>query len=152
MRPVGRNLLTITIALALAAGCSSSADTKSDYVDAVSEARATAFDAFNQIVTATSGNKPETVEQLEAGEKALAESITGLESIDVPEEAQGRHSELVADFGELRRLFKQAANEARTATGTELFSVISDLASEGKVVGARIDEEISRLNEDLDAD
>jgi len=69
----------------------------------------------------------------------------------VPEEVEDSHPELVADFSELRKLFKEAANEAQAASGTELFSVMSDLASEGEVVGAQIDEGISRLNKNLDA-
>ncbi len=49
------------------------------------------------------------VEQLEAGEVALADAVTELESVEVPEEAQAGHPELVAGIDDLRALFEKTA-------------------------------------------
>lgn len=139
------------LAAALVAGCSS-ADTKNDYVDTVNEIQASALDAFNQAASSTPANKQAMVEQLEAGEAALAEAVSELESVEVPEEAQAGHPKLVAGIDDLRALFADTAKEVEAAKGTEAFSAVTALASEGQVIGTRIDEAIDQINEDLGAD
>ena len=139
------------LAAALVAGCSS-ADTKNDYVDTVNEIQASALDAFNQAASSTPANKQAMVEQLEAGEAALAEAVSELESVEVPEEAQAGHPKLVAGIDDLRALFADTAKEVEAANGTEAFSAVTALASEGQVIGTRIDEAIDQINEDLGAD
>ena len=79
----------------MVAGCSS-ADTKNDYVDTVNEIQTNALDAFNQAASSTPENKQAMVEQLEAGEIALADAVSELESVEVPEEAEAGHPDLVA--------------------------------------------------------
>jgi outer membrane murein-binding lipoprotein Lpp len=138
-------------ALALAAGCSS-ADTKNEYVDTVNEIQTNALDAFNQAASATPESKQAMVEQLEAGEAALADAVTELESVDVPEEAEGGHPELVAGIDDLRKLFETTAADVQAASGTDAFSAVSALASEGAVIGTQIDEAITQINNDLGAE
>lgn len=141
---------TAALAVALVAGCSS-ADTKNDYVDTVNEIQASALDAFNQAANSTPANKQAMVDQLEAGETALAEAVDELESVEVPEEAEAGHPKLVAGIDDLRALFAKTAKEVEAAQGTEAFSAVTALASEGQVIGTRIDEAISQINEDLGA-
>ena len=138
-------------AAALVAGCSS-ADTKNDYVDTVNEIQASALDAFNQAASSTPENKQAMVEQLEAGESALAEAVSELESVEVPEEAQAGHPDLVAGIDDLRALFAKTAREVQKASGTEAFTAVTALASEGEVIGSRIDDAITRINRDLGAE
>ena len=138
-------------AVALVAGCSS-ADTKNDYVDTVNEIQASALDAFNQAASSTPENKQAMVEQLEAGEAVLAEAVTELESVEVPEEAQAGHPDLVAGIDDLRALFATTAKEVQKASGTEAFTAVTALASEGEVIGSRIDGAITRINRDLGAE
>ncbi len=138
-------------ALAIAAGCSS-ADTKNEYVDTVNEIQTNALDAFNQAASATPESKGAMVEQLEAGEVALADAVTELESVDVPDEAEAGHPELVAGIDDLRKLFKTTADDVQAASGTDAFSAVSALASEGAVVGTQIDEAITQINNDLGAE
>ena len=143
--------LAALAAAALVTGCSS-ADTKNDYVDTVNEIQASALDAFNQAANSTPENKQAMVEQLEAGEAALAEAVAELESVEVPEEARAGHPDLVAGIDDLRALFAKTARDVQKASETEAFTAVSVLASEGGVIGARIDEAITRINRDLGAE
>ena len=136
---------------ALVAGCSS-ADTKNDYVDTVNEIQASALEAFNQAASSTPANNQAMVDQLEAGEAALADAVSELESVEVPEEAQEGHPKLVAGIDDLRKLFADTAEEVEAAKGTEAFGAVTALASEGQVIGTRIDQAINQINQDLGAD
>lgn len=138
-------------AAALAAGCTS-ADTKNDYVDTVNEIQTSALDAFNQTASSTPENKQAMVDQLEAGEAALADAVADLESVDVPEEVQEGHPDLVAGIDDLRALFEKTAADVEAASGSQAFDAVTALASEGAVIGTQIDEAINRINRDLGAD
>jgi DNA-binding transcriptional regulator YbjK len=137
-------------AIALVAGCSS-ADTKNDYVDTVNEIQTNALEAFNQAAASTPKNKQAMVEQLEAGEAALADAVTQLEEVEVPEEAEEGHPALVAGIDDLRALFESTAEDVRAAEGTEAFGAVTALATEGAVIGDEIDQAITQINEDLGA-
>ena len=141
---------TAIAAIALVAGCSS-ADTKNDYVDTVNEIQTNALEAFNQAAASTPKNKQAMVEQLEVGEAALADAVTQLEDVEVPEEAEEGHPALVAGIDDLRALFESTAEDVRAAEGAETFSAVTALASEGEVIGTEIDQAISQINEDLGA-
>ena len=144
--------MTIAVtAAALVAGCSS-ADTKNDYVDTVNDIQESALNAFNQAASSTPANKQAMVDQLEAGEAALADAVTELESVDVPDEAEAGHPELVAGIDDLRALFADTAKEVEAAQGAAAFTAVTALASEGQVIGTRIDEAIDQINSDLGAD
>ena len=145
----------VSVAAAIAvvapvAGCSS-ADTKNDYVDTVNEIQTSALDAFNQAASSTPKNKQAMVEQLEAGEIALAGAVSDLESVEVPEEAEAGHPDLIAGIDDLRALFKKTAADVQAADGAEAFTAVSALASEGAVIGTQIDQAITKINDDLGA-
>lgn len=147
-----RPLPPIALAVVVLVGGCSSADTKNDYVDTVNEIQSSALDAFNQARTSTPADKQAMVEQLEAGEAALADAVDELEAVEVPEEAEAGHPKLVAGIDDLRALFAETATNVQEAKGTEAFSAVTGLASEGGVIGARIDEAIDQINDDLGAE
>ena len=141
----------LAVAGALLAGCSS-ADTKNDYVDTVNEIQTNALDAFNQAANSTPQNQEAMVEQLEAGESALAGAVDELESVEVPEEAEGSHPELVAGINDLRALFEKTARKVADSKPNEAFGEVTALATEGQAIGSDIDEAITQINDDLGAD
>jgi hypothetical protein len=140
----------LAVAALVVAGCTS-ADTKNDYVDTVNEIQTNALEAFNQAAASTPKNKQAMVEQLEAGEAALADAVAQLEAVEVPEEAEGGHPDLVAGIDDLRGLFASTAVDVRAAEGTEAFGAVTALASEGAVIGDEIGQAITQINEDLGA-
>jgi hypothetical protein len=139
-----------TLAVAFVAGCSS-ADTKNDYVDTVNEIQSSALDAFNQATQSTPQNKQAMVEQLEAGEQVLADAVTELEEVDVPEEAEDGHPKLIVGIDDLRALFARTAEDVDKAEGTDAFTAVTALATEGAVIGNEIDKAINQINDDLGA-
>lgn len=140
--------LAAAAAALLAAGCSS-ADTRNKYVDTVNEIQSDALDAFNQTAGATPENENQLVTQLESGEQVLADAVTKLREVDVPEEVRGDHPDLVAGIDELRELFAETAARVEGASTSVAFTAITDLGAEGAEIGQRIDAAISRINEDL---
>jgi hypothetical protein len=140
----------VAVTASIVVGCSS-ADTKNDYVDTVNEIQTNALEAFNQAAASTPKNKQAMIEQLEAGEAALADAVTQLEEVEVPEEARDGHPSLVAGIDDLRALFESTAEDVRAAQGAETFGAVSALASEGAVIGTEIDQAITQINEDLGA-
>jgi uncharacterized lipoprotein len=150
-RTTARSIAVALVAAAtLAAGCSS-ADTKNDYVDTVNEIQTSALEAFNQATTATPEDQEALVEQLQAGESALADAVTELEEVEVPEEAQDGHPKLIAGIDDLRALFQDTAKEVEQAEGPAAFTAVTALASEGGVIGTEIDQAINQINADLGA-
>jgi len=145
------SLIAAIAGIALVAGCSS-ADTKNDYVDTVNEIQSSALDAFNQAANSTPANKQAMVEQLESGEAALADAVSELEEVEVPEEAEEGHPKLIAGIDDLRALFARTAEDVQAASGTEAFTAVTALASEGAAIGTRIDQAITEINQDLGAE
>ena len=145
------SLIAAIAGIALVAGCSS-ADTKNDYVDTVNEIQSSALDAFNQAANSTPANKQAMVEQLESGEAALADAVSELEEVEVPEEAEEGHPKLIAGIDDLRALFARTAEDVQAASGTEAFTAVTALASEGAAIGTNIDQAITEINQDLGAE
>jgi hypothetical protein len=145
------SMTAMTVAAATLAACSS-ADTKNEYVDTVNAIQTSALDAFNQAANSTPENNKAMVEQLEAGEAALADAVAELDEVEVPEEAQDGHPMLVAGIDDLRALFEQTAKDVQKAEGTDAFGAVTALASEGAVIGTEIDQAINQINDDLGAD
>jgi hypothetical protein len=137
-------------AAVLAIGCSST-ETKNDYVDTVNEIQTSALDAFNQTANSTPENKQALVEQLEAGEQALAEAVTDLKEVDVPDEAEDSHPKLIAGIEDLRALFEKTAKKVADSSTSGAFAAVTALGTEGTVIGTKIDQAIDQINEDLGA-
>ena len=151
-KPTVSTTVTAAIAtLALAAGCTST-DTKNDYVDTVDEIRANAIDAFNQTVNTISADTDGQIEQLKAGEEAIAGAVAELKEVDVPEEAEDSHREMIAGYEDLRALFERTATEVKhTESASEALSAMSAVGAEGSAIAERIDQAITQINEDLGA-
>lgn len=142
---------TIAIAAALVAGCSS-ADTKNEYVDTVNQIQTDALQAVNQSTTTQPNSKAQVVKQLESAEKILADAVTELEAVDVPEEAQEGHEKLVAGIDEMRGLFADTAKKVQSASSAESVAELTSLVGESSAIGAEIDAAITQINQDLGAE
>jgi uncharacterized phage infection (PIP) family protein YhgE len=135
----------------MVAGCSS-ADTKNDYVDTVDGIRENAIDAYNQTVTPTSADTKGQIRQLEAAEDSMATAVAELEAVDVPEEAEESHREMVAGYQDLRALFAQTAADLKSATDvSEALQAMSAVGAEGDAIAQQIDDAVTQINEDLGA-
>lgn len=144
-------LAAFAVAAALVAGCSSP-DARNDYVDTVNEIQTNALQAVNQSSVAQPNSKGEVIEQLEAAEQVLADAVTELEQVEVPDEAEGGHPKLVAGIDEMRGLFADAADRVDGASNANAFAELTALAAETETIGAEIDSAIDQINQDLGAE
>lgn len=133
------------------AGCSST-ESKNDYVDTVNEIQQRANEAYGLAANAATNKPGELVRALQDSEEELDAVVSELEGLDVPEDAQGGHEDLVAGFDRLRELVTRAADEAGMSEGAAVFAPVAPLASNGASVDAKIDMAIERINQDLGAD
>jgi hypothetical protein len=133
----------------LTAGCSS-ADT-ADYVDTLNGIQEQASDTFNQTVNSTARNPEQQAEQLEVAAATYDEILAELESVEVPEEAQGGHDDLVAGYRELRAVFDEALAKAKKADEpNESIAAVSVIGTEGAAIGETLDQALDRIRQELD--
>lgn len=144
-------LAVAALATTLVAGCSSS-DTKNEYVDTVNAIQTDALQAVNESTTSQPNTTAEVIEQLESAERILADAVTELEAVDVPEEAEAGHPKLVAGIDEMRALFAETAEKVQAASNTEAFTELTKLVAESATIGAGIDAAITQINQDLGAE
>ena len=149
----------VTVALAatvaalslLVAGCSS-ADTKNEYVDTVNAIQTDALQAVNKATATQPNSKTQVIEQLESAERILGDAVSELEAVDVPEEAQDGHPELVAGIEKMRKLFADTADKIKSASSAESVAELTSLVGESSAIGAEIDAAITQINQDLGAE
>ena len=141
------------IASAVLISSCTSAQSKDEYVETVDRIQLKAVTAMNQTVGDTAPDAKTQTAQLEASEAVLNAAIDELESVDIPEEAQQGHDELVRGFEDLRKLFKQTAAEVKDTESTgDFFDAMSKFSTKSAVVGADLDEAITQINNDLGAE
>jgi hypothetical protein len=134
----------------LSAGCSG-ADTKSDYVDTLNGIQEQALNTFNQTVSAPARNPEQQAEQLQVAAATYDDILAELESVEVPEEAQAGHDELVAGYEEMRAVFDEAYKKAKKANeASESIAAVSVIGNEGAAIGERLNEALDQIRQDLD--
>ena len=134
----------------LAAGCGT--EEQNEYVDTVNEIQVRATEAFNATAEATAREPKALLDELEANAAALDDALAELQAVDVPEEAQEGHSELVAGFEQLSDLFDSFAGQLGSASTSEAFSAVTEFGGEAAEIGTQIDQAIDRINQDLGAE
>jgi hypothetical protein len=134
-----------TIALCLTAalaGCSST----DDYVDDVNAIQERVIEASNAVGSDLDASKKEIVSQLEAAEAEADEAVSDLQEVDVPEEAEQGHEELVKGFEDLEMLYADVQKEIDSSSGSAAFQ---ELRSEGTEIDKDIDQALDQINDEL---
>lgn len=140
----------LAVGALVGAGCSS-ADTRADYVDTLNAIQEQASDTFNQTVSATARNPEQQAEQLEVAAATYDEILAELESVEVPEEAQGGHDDLVAGYREMRAVFGKALAKAERADEpSESIAAVSVIGTQGATIGETLDQALGRIRQELD--
>ncbi len=144
-------LATLAASALVTVGCSSTED-KNQYVDTVNEIQQTALDAFNETTTAAAADPTEQADQLQSGADALATAVDDLNEVDVPEDAQDAHPDLVAGIDDLRALFDDTAKKVKKGNATDALTLVTEFTTQGTRVGTEIDATIAQLNQDIGAE
>jgi hypothetical protein len=133
--------IAICLTAALA-GCSST----DDYVDDVNEIQERVIEASNEVGSDLDASKKEIVDQLETAEAEAEEAVADLQEVDVPEDAEKGHEELVKGFEALEKLYADVREEIDSSSGGAAFE---ELRSEGAEIDKEIDQALDRINEEL---
>ena len=142
-----RIILAFVLSLVIA-GCTS-AETKSEYVDTVNGIQETVIEASNSLSSAPVTSEKDAVAAFETAETQVEDAVDDLDEVEVPEEAQEGHEELVAGFEELSKLITDVREQVEKGGSQAAFQ---DLKTEGAEIDKRIDEAITQINTELGAE
>src|SRR5688500_4560887 len=99
------------------AGCSST----DDYVDEVNEIQERVIEASNSVGSDLNASKKDIAESLDKAEAEAEEAVADLEDVDVPDDAEAGHDELVKGFEDLEKLYEDVRKEFESGSGGEAF-------------------------------
>ena len=104
------------------AGCSST-ETKNEYVDTVNGIQNTVIEASNSLSSAPATSEKDAIAAFENAEAQVNAAVEQLEEVEVPEEAQEGHEELVAGFAELSQLITDVRNRSKRVAARPRFRI-----------------------------
>ena len=139
-----RIVLAVLPALVVA-GCTST-ETKNEYVDTVNGIQNTVIEASNSLSSAPVTSEKDAIAAFETAEAQVKDAVDQLEEVEVPEEAQDGHEELVAGFAELSQLITDVREQVEKGGGEAAFQ---ELKTKGAEIDKRIDDAITQINTDL---
>jgi hypothetical protein len=140
-----RAAIAICLAGAAIAGCSST----EDYVDDVNAIQEKVVKASKSVGSDVNASKNELVEQLETAKTEAEQAVSELEDVDVPEDAESGHEELIKGFDELEKLYGQVKNGIESGSGGEAFE---ELRTKGDEIDKQIDDALDQINKELGLD
>lgn len=143
-------LLVVAAASVLVAGCGSS-DTENEYVDTVNGIQQDIVDAVTAATATQPDGRAEAVDQVQTGADTLGGTVDDLEAVEVPEEAQEGHDELIAAITDLRTLFSDTVATVEESSDTGVFTALTQLSRDAELISAQIDRAISKINSQLGA-
>jgi hypothetical protein len=132
--------LALTVALA---GCAVSTD---EYVDDVNAIQERVIDASNSVGSDINASKQEVVKSLEQAKKEAEAAIDDLREVDVPDDAEAGHDQLVNGFEELEKLYTEVREGIESGAGGDAFD---ELRAEGAEIDRKIDKALDQINQDL---
>ncbi len=138
--------IVLAVLSGLVIGGCSSAESKNEYVDTVNDIQNTVIEASNSLSSAPVTSEKDAIAAFETAEAQVKDAVDQLEEVDVPEEAQEGHEELVASFAELEQLITDVRVQVEKGGGQDAFQ---ELKSEGTEIDKRIDKAITQINSDL---
>ena len=133
--------IAICLASAAVAGCSST----EDYVDDVNTIQAEVIKASNTVGSDLNASKKELLDQLDTAKSEADEAVSDLQEIDVPEDAEKGHEELVKGFEDLEKLYA----DVRKGIESESGAAFDELRSKGDEIDKEIDQALDQINDDL---
>ncbi len=137
-----RPLIAVSLLAAALAGCAST----ENYVDDVNQIQDQVIEASNSIGSDINASKQEIVDSLEAAQAEAEDAVSGLQDIEVPEDAEKGHAKLVAGFADLEKLYADVKKQVENQTGGDAFA---ELRSQGAKIDKEIDSALDQINDEL---
>jgi hypothetical protein len=136
----------LAISTVLAAGAIAGCSSTDDYVDDVNAIQERVVEASNSVGSDINASKKDIVASLEQAQKEAEEAVGDLQDVDVPDDAEAGHEELVKGFEELEKLFDDVRKEIESGGGGAAFD---ELRTEGTKIDKEIDSALSEINKQL---
>ena len=137
-----RAAIAICLATAAVAGCSST----DDYVDDVNKIQAEVIKASNSVGSDVNASKQEILDQLDTAKSEAEEAVSDLADIDVPEDAEKGHEELIKSFEDLEKLYADVREGIESESGSAAFD---ELRTKGAEIDKQIDKALDQINDEL---
>jgi len=137
-----RTAIAICLASAAVAGCSST----DDYVDDVNEIQAEVIKASNSVGSDVNASRKEILDQLDTAKSEAEEAVSDLADIDVPEDAEKGHEELIKSFEDLEKLYADVREGIESESGSAAFD---ELRTKGAEIDKQIDKALDQINDEL---
>ncbi|MDX6585988.1 MAG: hypothetical protein QOI31_461 [Solirubrobacterales bacterium] len=134
--------IAICLASAAFAGCTASTE---DYVDDVNQIQEDVIKASNSVGSDLNASKKELLDQLDNAQSEAEDAVSELQDIDVPEDAEKGHEELVKGFEELEKLYA----DVRKGIESESSDAFDELRSKGTEIDKDIDQALDQINDEL---
>ena len=137
-----RAAIAICLASAAIAGCSST----DDYVDDVNMIQAEVIKASNSVGSDLNASRQKILDQLDTAKSEAEEAVADLSDIDVPEDAEKGHEELIKSFEDLEKLYADVRKGIESESGGAAFD---ELRTEGAEIDKEIDKALDQINDEL---
>jgi outer membrane murein-binding lipoprotein Lpp len=137
-----RAAIAICLAGAAIAGCSST----EDYVDDVNAIQEKVVKASRSVGSDLNASKEELVKELGQAKAEAEQAVTDLENVDVPEDAEAGHDELIKGFAQLEKLYGNVKKGIESGSGGAAFE---ELRTKGDEIDKQIDDALDQINKDL---
>ena len=142
--------VAVTVAAAFA-GCSTTEE-KNDYVDEVNSIQTAMPESTLALDISTAQSKGDAVDAFEKDAKTLEDAAAQLNEVNVPEEAQAGHDNLVAAVEGLIALDNKTAKSIDDASVNELAQIAQTFQKEQKKLLDDVSAAIDQINKDLGAE
>jgi uncharacterized phage infection (PIP) family protein YhgE len=134
--------IAICLASAAFAGCTASTE---DYVDDVNQIQEDVIKASNSVGSDLNASKKELLDQLDTAQAEAEDAVSELQDIDVPEDAEKGHEELVKGFEDLEKLYA----DVRKGIESESSDAFDELRTKGTEIDKEIDQALDQINDEL---
>jgi F0F1-type ATP synthase membrane subunit b/b' len=135
-------LLAIGLAAAALTGCTASTE---DYVDDVNQIQEDVIKASKAVGSDLNASKKEILDQLDTAKAEVDQAVSDLEDIDVPEDAEKGHEELVKGFEDLEKLYA----DVRKGVESNSSDAFDELRTKGVEIEKDIDQALDQINGEL---
>lgn len=137
-----RILIASCLASAAVAGCSST----DEYVDDVNAIQERVIEASNSIGSDVNASEKKILKQLASAKAEADAAVADLGEVDVPEDAEKGHEELIKGFEQLEKLYADVRDEITSGGGGAPFE---ELRSKGAEIDREIDKALDQINDQL---
>lgn len=137
-----RVIIATCLASGALAGCSASTD---EYVDDVNKIQEEVVKASQSVGSDLNASKKEILDQLDTAKAEADEAVSDLEDVDVPEDAEKGHEELVKGFEDLEKLYA----DVREGIEAESSAAFDELQTKRAQIEKQIDQALSQINDEL---